>query len=76
MNRIRNFFLLCFLCAPAACLYAVPTADLPVMADAFRDSGKIYIVIAVLLTIFTGIIAHLIYLDYKVSRLEKQHEPE
>jgi quinol-cytochrome oxidoreductase complex cytochrome b subunit len=41
------------------------------MADTFRSNGKIYVVVAVLLTILGGIILYLIRLDRKISRLEK-----
>lgn len=43
----------------------------PQMADAMRDNGKIYVVVAVLVTIFAGIILNLIRLERKISRLEK-----
>jgi hypothetical protein len=42
------------------------------MADTFRSNGKIYVVVAVILTIFAGIIAYLIRLDRKITRLEKE----
>jgi CcmD family protein len=49
------------------------TAGRPVeMADRLRADGKIYVVVAVLLTIFIGIIAYVIRLDRKLSRLEKK----
>jgi hypothetical protein len=41
------------------------------MADRLRADGKIYVVIAVLVTIFLGIIAYVIRLDRKIGRLEK-----
>ena len=41
------------------------------MADTFRSNGKIYVVVAVILTILAGIIIYLIRLDRKISRLEK-----
>ena len=41
------------------------------MADTMRQSGKIYVVIAVILTIFAGIVLYLVRLDRKISRLEK-----
>lgn len=48
------------------------TAGKPVeMADRLRADGKIYVVVAVLLTIFIGIIAYVIRLDRKIGRLEK-----
>lgn len=41
------------------------------MADAMKDNGKIYVVIAVILTILAGLILYLIRLDRKISKLEK-----
>ena len=42
------------------------------MADEMRANGKIYVVVAVVLTIFAGIILYLVRLDRKMSRLEKE----
>ncbi len=44
------------------------------MADTMRSNGKIYVVIAVILTIFAGIIFYLIRLDRKISKLESQEK--
>ena len=41
------------------------------MANVMRSNGKIYVVVAVILTIFFGIIIYLIRLDRKLTRLEK-----
>lgn len=41
------------------------------MADALRASGKIYVVVAVLATIFLGIVLYLVMLDRKVKKLMK-----
>jgi len=46
--------------------------DTPEMADALRRDGKIYVVVLVLITIFIGIIAFLIRLERKISKLEKE----
>ena len=47
--------------------------DRPVeMADRMRADGKIYIVVAVLVTIFLGLIVYVARLDRKISRLEKE----
>jgi len=43
----------------------------PEMADTFRDNGKIYVVIAVIALIFVSIVAFLVYLERKLSKLEK-----
>jgi uncharacterized membrane protein len=42
------------------------------MADSFRSEGKIYVVITVLGIVFTCIIGVLIFLERKLSRLEKE----
>jgi len=41
------------------------------MADVMKENGKIYVVIAVMLTILAGLILYLIRLDRKISKLEK-----
>lgn len=40
------------------------------MADTFRQEGKIYVVVAVLATIFTGIVVFLIVTETKLKKLE------
>jgi bacteriorhodopsin len=42
------------------------------MADNMRAEGKIYVVVAVLVTILLGIILFLIMIDRKVSDIEKK----
>jgi CcmD family protein len=42
------------------------------MADQFRADGKIYVVIAVLAIILTGIFIYLFRLDRKITDLEKR----
>jgi uncharacterized membrane protein len=44
------------------------------MADTLRSNGKIYVVVAVLLIILTGLIIFLIRIDRKVSKLEKKNQ--
>lgn len=48
----------------------MPTTE---MADVMRSNGKIYVVVAVMLTIFAGIILYLIRLDNKLTKLEKNN---
>lgn len=45
----------------------------PEMADVMRSNGKIYVVVAVIVAIFAGIIIYLIRLDRKLTKLEKNH---
>ena len=41
------------------------------MADAMRGNGKIYVVVAVCLTILLGLFLYVFIVDRKISRLEK-----
>jgi hypothetical protein len=41
------------------------------MADAMRSNGKIYVVVAVLVIILSGLILYVIRLDRKISMLER-----
>lgn len=41
------------------------------MADNMRKEGKIYVVVVVLATIFAGIFAYLVYIDKKITRIER-----
>ena len=43
------------------------------MADTMRSNGKIYVVVAIILTIFAGLIIYLVRLDRKISKLEKNN---
>lgn len=50
----------------------VGRAQTPEMADSFRQEGKIYVVIAVLAIVFVSIAGILIYIERRVSKLEKE----
>lgn len=63
---IKRILLSCFL---LICNYVLFAQS---MADEMRGNGKIYVVVAVLVTIFIGIIIYLIRLDRKLTRLEKE----
>ncbi len=41
------------------------------MADTMRSNGRIYVVVAVMVTILLGLILYIIRLDRKISKLEK-----
>lgn len=42
------------------------------MADRMRSNGRIYVVVAVVLTILIGLILYVFRLDRKISKLEKE----
>jgi hypothetical protein len=48
--------------------------DKVVMADNMRGNGKIYVVVAVCLTILIGLFIYVFLLDKKITRLEKNRE--
>ena len=70
MKIIKRLFLL----LPALLLTVLCLAqDKPVeMADTMRSNGRIYVVVAVALTIMAGLILYVFRLDRKMSRLEKE----
>lgn len=41
-------------------------------SDFMRSTGKIYVVVAVIIAIFIGIVLFLIFLDRKLTKLENQ----
>lgn len=43
------------------------------MAELMRSDGRIYVVIAVLLTILGGLIFYLVRLDNRIKQLEKEN---
>jgi hypothetical protein len=43
------------------------------MADTMRSNGRIYVVVAVVLTILLGLILYVTRLDRKMTRLEKEN---
>jgi len=42
------------------------------MADVMRSNGRIYVVVAVVLTILIGLILYVFRLDRKMTKLEKE----
>jgi hypothetical protein len=44
------------------------------MADVMRQNGKIYVVIAVILTILAGLILYLVRIDRRLTQLEKENK--
>jgi K+-transporting ATPase A subunit len=48
--------------------------DKPEMADLMRSNGKIYVVVAVCLTILIGLFIYVFLLDRKIRRLENNRD--
>jgi hypothetical protein len=73
---MRKFsFLLLFQFASAFwCRLAAQEPASVKMADGMRSEGKIYVVIAVILTILAGLLFYLVRLDKKIRQLEKENQ--
>ncbi len=56
----------------SAVTYAQTSA--PAQTDFMRSNGKIYVVVAVVITILLGVFVYLISLDRKIGKLEKTPE--
>jgi hypothetical protein len=70
---MKKLFSLITLLLIATTMFAQDTtANEPEMADKLYADGRIYVVVAVVATIFAGIIVYLINIDSKISKLEKQ----
>jgi hypothetical protein len=69
MNILKFFYIV-------SCLFlfvlSLSAQDNSLKPDFFESSGKIYVVIAVIVTIFIGIVALLFSLERRVSKLEKE----
>ena len=67
-KKIISFLLLQLIAISA---FAQPEDSVD-MADVMRSNGKIYVVIAVLLTIFAGLLIFLISQEMKLKKLERK----
>ena len=63
-----------FLALPAFLQAQVTDPEKQYTAFDMRHNGKIYVVVTVILIIFTGIILYLIRLDRKITKLEKENK--
>jgi uncharacterized membrane protein len=68
MYKLNKFLLLLFVLTTSS----YTQAQEETMANTMRSNGKIYVVVAVLTTILIGVIAYLVRLDKKISKLEKE----
>ncbi|PJJ47820.1 CcmD family protein [Hymenobacter chitinivorans] len=73
LPKLRSaLLLLAALLLPVLHAAAQSAADSPEMADTLRQSGKIYVVVAVITVVLAGLLAFLVSLDRKVGRLERE----
>lgn len=68
MIKMKKILLLSFLVLLGSMSFAQDTE----MADAMKSNGRIYVVVAVVVTILIGLLLYVFRLDRKISRLEKE----
>jgi hypothetical protein len=71
MKKYLYSLLALFIFLPAMAQDSMPAGGVE-MADALRTSGKIYVVVAVLVLIMTGLFLYLVGLDRKIRKFEKE----
>lgn len=75
MKSLRySFLLLSALVYSSFCLAQENTENVSEQASGMRADGKIYVVIAIVLTILFILIAYLAIVDRKISRFEKENK--
>lgn len=75
MKSLRySLLLISALVYSSFCLAQDSTGTVSEQAVGMRADGKIYVVIAIVLTILFILIAYLAFVDRKVSRFEKQNK--
>jgi hypothetical protein len=75
MNSKISFFvsrLAIFMLMMISSMASIAQAQQVEMADAMRSNGKIYIVVAVCLTILIGLFVYVFSIDRKISKIEKE----
>lgn len=70
-NFCKKIALLAGMLILSAGAFAQDKCERVEMAEGLYQSGKIYVVVAVLSILFIGIVVYLILLDRKISKLEK-----
>lgn len=73
MNKLVSRLLL-LVCCVFCNMMVFAQDNKPEMADVMRSNGKIYVVVAVCLTILVGLFIYVFLLDRKISRLENNKD--
>jgi hypothetical protein len=68
LNKIL-FFVFCTVLIP--CITFAQEKKPAEMADTMRSNGKIYVVVAIILTILAGLLFYVARVDKKIKQLEK-----
>lgn len=74
MSFIRKIFLCFATLLITYNLFAQNANQKPAMADEMHSNGKIYVVVAVVITILIGLFLYVWFVDRKISKLEKENK--
>lgn len=72
MIRCKKIFFLLALFVLSISVWGQDGSQPVQMADTMRSNGRIYVVVAVMLTILIGLVLYIVRLDRKISRMEKE----
>lgn len=70
MNKTKKLFSVLLLVLLQFVVHAQTVVN-PDSADVMRSNGKIYVVVAIVITILLGLFFYLVNLDRKISKMEK-----
>jgi hypothetical protein len=70
MDKLKKLIALMIMTITTITVSAQTGKEAP--TDFMRSAGKIYVVVAIVLTILIGLFAYLISLDRKIGKLEKK----
>ena len=72
MSRLKKIFVAIILVVLSTVTWAQNGTKKEEMGDLMRSNGRIYVVVAVMLTILIGLVLYVARLDKKISKLEKE----
>ena len=72
MRTTKNLFFLFAVMLLSTIVRAQDVESKTAFGETMRSSGRIYVVLAVTLTILAGLILYLVRLDRKITRVEKE----
>ena len=73
MQKIKNALFLSVCTLFCLLLQAQAGTGKSAFGSTMRSDGRIYVVVAVMLTILAGLILYVVRLDRKISKLEKEN---
>lgn len=72
MQKIKNILFVFMWLLWGLFVQAQDGSSKSAMGETMRSNGRIYVVVAVMLTILAGLILYMVRLDKKIGKLEKE----